>query len=324
MNKTRLEWKVGIFVLIALVMGAGLVIKFSRGPSVFAKNYRIQLKTSNVSGIVPGALCLMAGVPIGNVEKIALDESGKSVIVTLRIQQKYQIHADADFSIKQSGFLGDQYVSVVPKENKKPMLENNAVVHADDPFDLQEVARSAAGLLQRVDETAKVLNQAVARIDKTILSGTTLSNLNETVLNFRGISERALATLGGVDQFVRTNTHPLSASVSNLVVFSEQMKGAAEELHEIVTTNRAEVSAVLKNVESATAQIDRVATDLQSGKGLAGAVLKDEEMRREFAATVANFGMLSSNLNKFGLFYKPKPKKPEPVDSTFRGRSPRP
>jgi phospholipid/cholesterol/gamma-HCH transport system substrate-binding protein len=313
MNKTRLEWKVGLFVLVSLLVLAGIVLRFSKGASFFGKTYDILMKAENVGGIIPGAVVLMAGVPVGNVMTADLEEGGKSVLIHLRIQKKYSIHGDAVFSINQLGFLGDRYVSILPTANAKPALKNGEMVLSEPSFDLQEAARSAGGLLRRVDDTAKKLNEAVARIDRSLFAENTLSNLTATVANFFSLSDRALTTMDDINQFVRTNSHPLSASVSNLVVFSDQLNQVSRELQETVSTNRQEITTTIKNIESASLRVDKLAADLQEGKGLAGSLLKDEELQQNVFNTMSNLSLLSSNLNRFGLFWKPKVKASAPA-----------
>jgi phospholipid/cholesterol/gamma-HCH transport system substrate-binding protein len=323
MKNSRLEWKVGLFVVVSLVVMAALVLRFSKGATLFTKTYEIYLRTANVGGIIPGAVVLMAGVRIGYVEATDLQAGGKTVLIKLKILKKYPVYPDAIFSIKQAGFLGDRYVSIEPKQNKGEPLQADSVVDIEEPFDLQEVARSAVGLLQRVDDTAKKLNDAVTRIDKTLFAENTLTNLTVTVSNFRMLSDEATATLNGINQFVITNTHPLSASVSNLVVFSDQLKQASREVLLTISTNRQEVAAAIKNIESASMQVDKLVTDLQAGKGLAGSVLKDDELKRDFTETMHNLNLLSSNLNSYGLFYKPKVRRStQSTAPPYTGRSP--
>ena len=55
---------------------------------------------------------------------------------------------------------------------------------------------------------------------------------------------------------------------------------------------------------------------VESGKGLAGGLITNEEMRLQFMAVMTNlngtavhFSNLASNLNARGLFYKPKPER---------------
>jgi hypothetical protein len=56
----------------------------------------------------------MSGIQVGTVSALRLAPDGKSVTITLRLYRPYQIHTDARFVFEQSGFLGDQYVAIVP------------------------------------------------------------------------------------------------------------------------------------------------------------------------------------------------------------------
>src|SRR5215471_8948255 len=110
MNKSRLEWRVGLFVIIGLILIAALLIQFSKGTSPFKPTYRIYLKSGNANGLKIKAMVNMAGVQIGSVENIALGPQGTNVLIALRIYEQFKIHTNAEFLIEASGFLGDQYV----------------------------------------------------------------------------------------------------------------------------------------------------------------------------------------------------------------------
>ncbi len=302
MKSARLEWRVGLFVAVGLVLLAGLLIQFSKGISVFTETYELRLRTRNVGGIQRGAVVLMAGVPVGSVAGTTLDPEGKSVTIRLEILKEHRIHRDALFAIEQSGFLGDQYISVVPRQNAEPLLEHNDEVTCDEAFNLAEVARSAAGLLQRVDQTAQRLNDAVGRIDRLLLSEATLTNLTTTISNLRTLSERGLATLDSVDSVIQTNAPAVRLASSNLVLFSAQLNSAATDLHSLVTTNRDDITAAVKNVESASLAVKQLLDDLQAGRGLAGNLLKNEELATQLGVLSSNLAVTSSNLNKRGLW----------------------
>ncbi len=322
MNRSGLAWKVGLFVVLSLAVAAGLIMKFSKSTSVLDHTYELLLVTSNVGGIRPGATVLMAGVQVGTVKSIQLDESGKIVTMHVEILSKYQIHADARFTIEQAGFLGDQYISITPQENLKPVLIPHQSVQCMEPFNIQEVARSAGGLIKRVDETAAKLNEAVARLDKTILSEQTLTNFSAAVLNFRVASERALSTLNGIDELVQTNAPPLGMAITNLVQFSEELNDLTKELQVAVTTNRVEITAAVKNLESGTVRINELLADLQKGKGLIGGLLQDEQMKVQFSQTVSNFSVVSSNLSAHGLLWKPPKHRSVSATPAYTGRRP--
>jgi len=82
------------------------------------------------------------------VSEVKLAEDGKSVLIRLKIYNDFKIYHDARFVIEQAGFLGDQFVSVIPTTNSLPLLKNGDDVPCQEPFNLQEVARSTAGFVQ--------------------------------------------------------------------------------------------------------------------------------------------------------------------------------
>ena len=117
MDKSRLEIKVGLFVFLGLVLLAALLIMFSKGASLFHGTYELRLHASNVGGLKQRAGVLLAGVQVGTVSTINLADDGRSVTILLKIYNQNKIYHDARFVIEQSGFLGDQYVSVIPTTN---------------------------------------------------------------------------------------------------------------------------------------------------------------------------------------------------------------
>src|SRR3954466_578982 len=115
--KGKLELQVGLFVCLGLALLAALMLQFSKGTTFFRKTYDILLRATTVGGLKPKASVLMAGVQVGTVSDIRLGPHGTNVTITLRIFQEFQIHRDARILIETSGFLGDQYVAIVPTKN---------------------------------------------------------------------------------------------------------------------------------------------------------------------------------------------------------------
>src|SRR2546422_11412528 len=110
MSKSRLEWRVGLFVFIGLALLAGLLIQFSKGTTFFRPTMQILLRAGNVGGLKIRAQVLMAGVQVGTVSDIRLGPQGTNGTITLKICSQDIVHKDARFLIEQSGFLGEQYV----------------------------------------------------------------------------------------------------------------------------------------------------------------------------------------------------------------------
>lgn len=94
MSRSRVEIKVGMFVLVGLLLLAAFVLLFSKGTAFWRGTFELRLKSENVGGIKPGSNILLAGVPVGRVTRAELAPDGKGVTIYLRILSKYQIYDD--------------------------------------------------------------------------------------------------------------------------------------------------------------------------------------------------------------------------------------
>jgi phospholipid/cholesterol/gamma-HCH transport system substrate-binding protein len=322
MDKRRLEWRVGLFVLIGLVLLAILLLQFSKGTSLFsAPTYRLYLTAKNVGGLKTTASVLMAGVQIGTVSDIRLNPNGTNVTITLRLYKQFPVHKDVRFVIEQSGFLGDQYVAIVPTNNEGPVFEPEDHAQAQEPFNLQDVARSASGFLRRIDATARNLDDAISDVRRLVLNEQTLTNLAVTVGTMRLASERALIAVGNVNTLIDTNSASIAAAVSNVVFFSEQINQFGNTFGEVLSTNSTEITAAVKNIESSTVVLKTLLDDLQSGKGLAGNLLRNESLATDFQRIADNLAVTTSNLNRIGLWgilwSRKPPRTNEPPEKTL-------
>jgi len=330
MRQKRFAGRVGLFVVMAVVVGAVLLFMFSKTGGPFNPTYELRLKAETVGGLQRGAVVLLSGVVIGRVEDADVAPGGRGVHIRVRIKEKYRIHSDARFVIEQIGFLGDQYVAIYPQENQGEILEPGAVVeNVNEPFNFQEIGRSASDLMDQFSETAKILKESMERASKTVFSEQSLTNTSASLANFRVVSEKAIVAIDAINGIVQSNAAPVGVALTNLVKFSDEMDKLAMSLREMVATNRHELSLAVKNLHDASAVIEGLARDIEAGKGLAGTLVKDRPFQQNVTNLVATLSSLSSNLNEYGLFYNTwlgrKSRKPKPAEESPRvypGRNP--
>lgn len=321
MKKSRFAGRVGLFVVVALIVLVVLVFVFMKGGG-FKPTYELRLQAETVSNLKRGSLVLMAGVPIGSVTDIDLESGGKGVVIHVRIQQRYKIHADAEFRIEQLGFLGDQYIGVHPQANAAPMLTPASEVPLGQPFDLQETARSATALVDEVKVIVKSLNDLAVRVDQKVLSDRNLTNINVMLNNLRVASDKVITMVDGVNTLVATNSTPIFKSVSNLVHFSDQLDIVATELAQLVATNRIEFTKAINSLDNTAEVLERLAYSVEEGRGLAGALLKDDQLKNQISGLVADLQVAASNVSNYGLLYKPRKAPRAPQNPPYPGKSP--
>jgi ABC-type transporter Mla subunit MlaD len=145
-----------------------------------------------------------------------------------------------------------------------------------------------------------------------------------TLTNIRNVSDQATDTLGRLDHLVQTNSPLVHTALTDFTAFTRQLTNVASQLEQVVVTNRESISDAVQNVEAASVLVKDLLSSLQEGKGLAGSLLKDQELQAEMKTLMDNLVVLSSNLNRYGLLYKPKAPRAErePSAPVYRGNTP--
>lgn len=69
---------------------------------------------NSVSGLRPGAEVEIAGVRVGRVKSIRLDDKQPRAVVELQLGDNVHLTDDVIASVKTSGLIGDKYISLEP------------------------------------------------------------------------------------------------------------------------------------------------------------------------------------------------------------------
>jgi len=233
--------------------------------------------------------------------------------LNLLVYKDFPIYSDAQFAIEQSGFLGDQFVSIKPTENTLPVMTNNEDVPCTAPFNLIEVARSASGFIQRIDGTAQKLDASVSALQQEVLNVHTLSSFGVALTNMQNFSAQALYAVQDIHTLVTTNTAQVETAVSNLVYFSSELSQLGGSAQGILATNGPNINVATRNLEDISATLKQLSLNLQAGNGLAGTLLQNQQLATNVQNIAANLAVTSSNLNReglWGILWSHKPARP--------------
>jgi hypothetical protein len=140
--------------------------------------------------------------------------------------------------------------------------------------------------------------------------------------NLRVASDKVITMVDGVNTLVATNSTPIFKSVSNLVHFSDQLDIVATELAQLVATNRIEFTKAINSLDNTAEVLERLAYSVEEGRGLAGALLKDDQLKDRITSLVADLQVAASNVSNYGLLYKPRKAPRAPQNPPYPGKSP--
>ncbi len=303
MEQKRLETKVGLFVFIGLALLAVLLIQFSKGTSLFHGTYELRLHASNVGGLQQRAKVLLAGVQVGSVSDIQLSDDTQERdhpaedLQQLQNLQRLAVHHRAIRFSRRPVCVGH-----IRQQPAAEAGERRGRVNCEPPFNLQEVARSAAGFVNRIDDTAKKLDASVTDLRRVVLNENTLTNFSVAVNNMRTVSEQAMGTMGDINTLIATNGSQVSLAVSNVLFFSQELTRMANTADSLLATNSPEITTSVNNIKSSTDALKKIMDDLQSGRGLAGTVLQNQQLATNMQDIANNLSIATSNLNRLGLW----------------------
>lgn len=114
-KRISVHFFVGLFVLAGFLALLVLAFKVSGLNPHQGQGYRVIANFSNIGGLKPRAPVTIAGVKVGVVDNIILDEASFNAKVTLILDKSTHIpRDDAAASILTEGLLGSNYVSITP------------------------------------------------------------------------------------------------------------------------------------------------------------------------------------------------------------------
>ena len=111
-KQQRLEFCVGLFVVLGIIALAYLSVRVARNEFTARGGYEVQAVFANCNGLRNGSPILIAGVEVGRVKTIALQDYEAQV--TLLIQPGVALQKDAIASIRTKGLIGEKYVEITP------------------------------------------------------------------------------------------------------------------------------------------------------------------------------------------------------------------
>ena len=146
MAERRLEILVGVSVLLLALFSVVFALKQRNAHN--GEAYTLYGEFTDASGIRPGTVVEIAGVPIGEVTGVELNEA-LFAKVAMRIDAAIQIPEDSELAWRQSDLIGSPRLSVLVFDMFAPPLGEgdffSSVDPADNFFELLSSLASQAG-----------------------------------------------------------------------------------------------------------------------------------------------------------------------------------
>jgi len=102
--------------------------------------YQVYAVFSNTGGLKKGASVMIAGVEIGRVNTITMEDYEAKVI--LSIPKDLEIQEDAIASVKTKGLIGEKFVQITPGGSDEILGDGGRIRETQPAVDIEELISS--------------------------------------------------------------------------------------------------------------------------------------------------------------------------------------
>jgi phospholipid/cholesterol/gamma-HCH transport system substrate-binding protein len=313
---------VGVLVAAAGTIFLVAYTFFRKGGLSERDSYAVHASFDDVTGITWKSRVQIAGIPVGEVDKVTL-VGGDKARLDLRISREVVLHTDACLTKRfPSALLPDALLEATSGSAAKPRLQ-------DLPEEEREItcvreAASAAKLLDSLAKVAADIQVVTSDLAKTV--GGPEGSMRDIIQNLAHVSRT-------IDEVVGQNAGKLGRTLSNAEAFTLTIREIAEkdrERYHVIAKNVAEASErlnqVLKSVQEIVGgqepqlkesvqgvrqaldklnrsldQIEKTVDAVAEGKGVAGKLLADEQLGEKVGTAIDQYVDYADRLYKLQL-----------------------
>ncbi|MDR9418508.1 MlaD family protein [Gracilimonas sp.] len=295
MAKVSNELKIGVTIIVAIIV-AFLGYSVMKDQPLFKTSTTIYTKFDQVYGLIPGNVVNVKGFKIGTVKKMDLLISD-STLVTMNIEEDYQIPKGSIAVLKSSGVLGGKFIEI-QKSDSTEMVPDQGTIEGVfeqgimDSFaeEGEKLSNDISGSIQGVEKLVGSLNETLDDENKENISGI-IRNLENSTNSLSELIEKrrndldqmildAKNTLGNLNEMSSENKEQLTSFINNLEATSVELETLSQGLNETNLT------------------LNEVLTKVNNGEGSLGKMVNDPSLYNNIDSLSVNLNELIKNINE--------------------------
>lgn len=278
---TRTDLRVGLFVALALGLLIATVFVVGKEGSLFTPKTLLYTSFADVNGLVVGAPVRLAGVDVGRVSAIAFSEelAQPEARVELAIEDRYmaRVRSDSRAYIDSKGLLGDKIINLSPGTPAGSALADGDYVQPRPGLSLEALSKQVESTATAIGDAAQEAQGALA----DLASPEVADNLRRITGSLASILEQVEHGDGLLHRVIydREYERRAAAVLANLSDMSRSARSAARHGDALLAQLEAGGGPTLEEWRRAGAGVAQLTDALNRGDGVAGALIRGEEGR---------------------------------------------
>ncbi|HAH44998.1 MlaD family protein [Gimesia sp.] len=294
MTDRQIQFRVGLFVISAMITGAGMIFQFGQLETLWKKKYTIAMKFESISGVHQGTPVVRHGIRIGEVDKIITSDSKPGVMLLVNIDESQHLRKDASPQIVSS-IMGDSKIVIEPGVSPDFLNPGDRLVGRESSDPMEIVYR----MEQQVTKTLDAFSTTSQEWEKVASNMNRLMETKEGNLDV--VIERTATSLEEFSLAMR-KMNQMMTSVNHLVadpVQQENLKRSMAAMPAMIESTQRTIASVEVAVQKAGQNLDNLSqvTD-PLAKHSQSMVIKMDRSLSRLDAILAELNSFSRALNE--------------------------
>ena len=256
-----------------------------------SRGYHVYALFRDASGLVPRSRVNMAGIPVGTIESIRLQDG--MARVTLTVNRDIGLFDDATVSRRSSSLLGEYVLVLAPgTEGLRRLDEGDRVRVLQEGSSTDDILNNVNAITLRVRTIVDRVGDVIGTDEGRREMADALRNLQEVSAEVNRTvhanSETITHALRNIDGMIAEGRPDVRASLS-------QIRDATQRVDQIIADNQAGVNDTVANVQEtvrnanaasadlreALGHINSVTAGIDRGEGTVGRLVRDDSLINE-------------------------------------------
>ena len=265
--KNSLETRLGIFVVFVII-AAVVIVETLNGWQFLQKSIHVSALFDTIQDLKQGSDVKMAGVRIGQVESMHIEND--KVRVTMRLNADAPVKTDSTATIKFTGLMGQNFMSISFGSPGAPAAIDQSVLTSEEQPDLSAVMAK--------------LNDAATGI-QTAMKGFTGDSINNL--------------LGPLTDLIKANKGNLTGMITNMQNITGQIASGQGTIGKLIYDQTLYNSALstVTNLQGTVVTAQTMISSVTNGQGTLGKLMTDETLYRVTTDSMTNLDGILRKIN---------------------------
>ncbi len=288
------ELKIGITVVVAIIV-AFIGYRVMKDIPLFRTSTTIYTKFDQVYGLIPGNVVNVKGFKIGSVKEMELLISD-STLVTMNIEEGYQIPKGSIAVLKSSGVLGGKFIEIQKADSTEMVPHQGSIEGVFEQGMMDTFAEEGEKLSNDISGSIRGVEKLVTSLNETLDE--------ENKEHISGIIQNLRSSTGSLNELIRKKQSDLDAMITSA-------KQTMQNMDDLSSENKEKLSSLITNLEATSVELEtlssglnetnltlnEVLTKINNGEGTLGKMINDPSLYNNVDSLSFNLNRLIKNMN---------------------------